>query len=82
MAALSSAFVYFSYTFLEPIMAPRLVSFNMTPLQIGLFFSIYPIFYIPSSILVQYIPGKIEKRVTMILAGLITATGFLFVGPS
>ena len=30
MAALSSALVYFSYTFLEPILAPRLVKFDLT----------------------------------------------------
>ena len=39
-------------------------------------------FYIPSSILVQYVPNYIEKRVTIILSALMSCVAFIFVGPS
>ena len=47
-----------------------------------MFFAILPIFYIPSSIAVQLFPTWIEKRVTMIVASLLSAVSFLFIGPS
>ena len=52
MAALSSALCYFTYSFMEPILAQRLVEFDLTSLQIGFFFAIWPVFYIPASVLV------------------------------
>ena len=63
-------------------MAKRLLDFNLTTNQIGMFFAILPIFYIPSSIAVQLFPTWIEKRVTMIVASLLSAVSFLFIGPS
>ena len=56
MAALSSALCYFTYSFMEPILAERLVDFDLNSMQIGLFFAIWPVFYIPASIAVQYVP--------------------------
>ena len=67
---------------MEPILANRLVMFDLTTAQIGFFFAILPIFYIPSSIAVQFYPAWIEKRLTMIVASLGCAISFLFVGPS
>lgn len=67
---------------MEPILAERLKSFNLTTLQIGWFFGIFPIFYIPSSVMVQLMPRWLEKRVIMITAALLSAVAFLFVGPS
>ena len=52
MAALSSALCYFTYSFMEPVLAARLVDFELSSLQIGLFFAIWPVFYIPASVLV------------------------------
>ena len=52
MAALSSALCYFTYSFMEPILAERLTEFSLTSMQIGFFFAIWPIFYIPASIAV------------------------------
>ena len=52
MAALSSALCYFTYSFMEPILAERLVDFDLNSMQIGLFFAIWPVFYIPASITV------------------------------
>ena len=82
MAALSSALCYFTYSFMEPILAERLVDFDLTSMQIGLFFAIWPIFYIPASIAVQYFPKTIDKRVTIIVSALFSGIAFIFVGPS
>ena len=83
MAALSSALCYFTYSFMEPILAPRLKDgFGLSSMQIGLFFAIWPVTYIPSSILVQYVPRSIDKRVTIILSAFFSGVAFIFVGPS
>jgi len=82
MAALSSALCYFNYSFMEPILAERLTDFSLTSIQIGMFFAIWPVFYIPASVLVQYMPRTVEKRVTIIMSCLFTAFCFSFVGPS
>ena len=52
LAATSSGYVYFMYTFLEPILAQRLQTFDLSTLQIGAFFTIEPVFYISASILI------------------------------
>ena len=67
---------------MEPILAQRLTEFRLNTMQIGWFFAIWPIFYIPASILVQYMPNSIEKRVTIICSTLMSAVAFAFVGPS
>ena len=82
LAALSSALCYFTYSFMEPILAVRLAEFNLTQLQIGSFFAIWPVFYIPASIAVQFVPNYIEKRVTIILSAIMSGVAFIFVGPS
>ena len=56
-AALSSALCYFNYSFMEPILAERLVDFDLSSMQIGLFFAIFATFYIPASVLVCLIPN-------------------------
>ena len=67
---------------MEPILAPRLDEKNLTTMQIGLFFAIFPCFYIPCSVLVNFISNKIERRVRMILSSIISCVGLLCVGPS
>ena len=67
---------------MEPILARRLVEFNLTQLQIGYFFAIWPIFYIPASIMVQFVPQYVEKRVTIILSAIMSGVAFIYVGPS
>ena len=52
MAAMASSLVYFCYSFMEPILAERLTDFDLNAMQIGLFFAIYAIFYIPASVAV------------------------------
>jgi MFS family permease len=82
MAALSSALCYFTYSFMEPILAERLAEFDLNSMQIGLFFAIWPVFYIPASITVQYFPRRIDKRVTIIISAFFIGIAFIFVGPS
>ncbi len=58
-AALSGTIGYFVQVFFEPILAVRLSEFKLEQYEIGLFFTILPVFYIISSISVQYIPRGI-----------------------
>ena len=82
LAALSSALCYFVYSFQEPILAPRLNELHLNSMQIGWFFAILPIFYIPSTILVQYLPKQFEKRIPIFVAAVGLFIAFLFAGPS
>ena len=67
---------------MEPILAERVVDFDLSAMQVGLFFAISPIFYIPSSILVCYLPGWVDKRFTIIMATALSGVAFVFAGPS
>ena len=51
-AASSGTLGYFLYGFMEPILAFRVKEFDLNQVQIGLFFIVMPIFYIPMSIYV------------------------------
>ena len=82
LAAMSSAMVYFMCCCLEPILAPRLLDFNLTSVQIGLFFTIWSVTYIPSSIAVQYVSRKIEARLIIIFASFFCGVAFFITGPS
>ena len=82
MAALSCALCDFLCVFMEPILAERISDFDLTSMQIGMFFAILPIFYIPSSIMVCYLPNWIDKRFTIIMASALSGVAFIFIGPS
>ena len=82
LAALAASLVYFMYSFMEPILAERLTDFDLTSMQIGLFFAIFAVFYIPSSIAVQYMPPTVDKRFTIIISCFFAGIAFLLVGPS
>jgi MFS family permease len=56
LSAFSGTLGYFLFSFMEPILALRAEEFKLTQVQIGLFFIINPIFYIPTSIFVQKVP--------------------------
>ena len=51
-------------------------------MQIGFFFSIFPIVGIPVSIMLRYIPIKIERRLILILNFALSCLAYLCVGPS
>jgi len=67
---------------MEPILAKRLADFELKQYQIGMFFVILPVFYIPTSIMVQYIPISVEKRAILITASALSFGVNLCVGPS
>ena len=82
MAALSSALCYFASSYLEPILAQRLLEFNLSSMQIGLFFAIWSVTYIPAALASQMIPERIDRRAVIILSSVCCAVAFIFVGPS
>lgn len=67
---------------MEPILAFRIKDYNLSQVQIGVFFVVLPIFYIPCSMLVQRVPNGVQKRAVMIIACVASFFGNLFVGPS
>lgn len=67
---------------MEPILAPRLLEFNLSQSEVGLFFAILPVFYIFASVLVANIPTYVNKHATMIVGCWTMGIGCFFVGPS
>ena len=51
-ACLSATLGYFLYGFMEPVLAVRVGEFGLSQAEIGIFFILMPIFYIPTSIYV------------------------------
>lgn len=81
-AAMSGTLGYFLYGFMEPVLAFRVSAFQLSQVQIGLFFIVMPVFYIPTSVLVQRVPNGIEKRAVLIIASFLSFFTNLCVGPS
>ena len=82
MATLSGALSYFPYALMEPILALRLTDFSLSEIQIGIFFAIWPTFFLTSSIIAKYLPTRVDKRVTLMLSAFLSGMIFFFVGPS
>ena len=82
MATLSGALSYFPYALMEPILALRLTDFSLSEIQIGIFFAIWPTFFLTSSIIAKYLPSRVDKRVTLMLSAFLSGMIFFFVGPS
>ena len=82
LAALSASLTYFAMGFMEPILALRLTDFNLKPVEIGLFFSIWAMTYIPMGFAILYLPRKFSKRITMIICASMTGVSFILAGPS
>ena len=81
-AAFARAMQGFNFCHQEPLLATRLVEKSLSVMQIGFFFSIYSIVGLPVSLLVKYVPKRIERRVTLLLSFLLSSFAFLCVGPS
>ena len=81
-AATAGGLAYSHFCIMEPILAQRLVEHNLSTMQIGLFFSIFPLFYIINGMLMPLVPKKIDKRARMITAAVIYCIGCLCIGPS
>lgn len=82
MATISSALSFFPFALMEPILALRLTDFDLTTVQIGIFFAIWPIFFITSTLIAKHLPSKVDRRVTLMLSALLSGMIFVFVGPS
>ena len=82
MATLSGALGYFPYALMEPILALRLTDFNLSEVQIGIFFAIWPSLFLTSSIISRHLPNSVDKRVTLMLSAFLSGMIFFFVGPS
>ena len=73
---------YFMLAFMEPILALRLLDFDLKSWQTGLFFGIWAMTYIPISFTILWLPKKISRRVTIIVCTLLCALAFILAGPS
>ena len=82
LALLSGTMCYFMNTVLEPILAQRLLHFELSVVQIGFFFALFSVFYIPTSISIQWIPKWIEQRIIISFSMLASSLAYFFVGPS
>ena len=82
LAACSGSLGYFLYGFMEPILAFRVKDFSLSQFQIGIFFTIMPITYIPTCVLIQKVPSGVDKRALMIMASFILFSINLILGPS
>jgi hypothetical protein len=82
MAAISSALSLFPFALMEPILAQRLTDLNLSTIQIGLFFAVWPSFFITSRLVAMRLPKRVDSRVTLMLSALLSGMIFVFVGPS
>ena len=81
-AAFNGFMAYFAFCYQEPILAFRVEEFNLSQIQIGLFFCILPIFYITSSTIVNKVPNGVQKRAIMITSLVLFASFNFLNGPS
>ena len=73
----------FNFMQMEPILAYRLTEKNLNTMKIGLSFTIYPYFYLISSVSSsKFYSKKIEKRVIMILSLIFYSIALTLAGPS
>ena len=58
------------------------MQFELDTMHIALFFTIFAITYITSTVTVQFLPQTVDKRLTMIVSSLLGGLSYLLVGPS
>ena len=82
MTSLSAFYAYFEYWYLEPILSLRLEDFNLTPIEIGLFFWSYAGMYTAASMIVFWFTKRFNNKgfiwICMLICGFIN----FMVGPS
>ena len=82
-SALTILWISASWCFLEPILAKRLVQFDLGKLGIGVIFALSNLVYVPTAFFIQYIPMRFfDKHVVIAISILLTPIGVLFVGAS
>lgn len=79
-----AAMIYtFSYCYFEPVTALYLEQHNgLTEFYIGVFFSVYPVFYMIGCLLIQFIPDATARRLVIMVAAFFMAIANFFSGPS
>jgi hypothetical protein len=82
LAASCGSLGYFIMTLFQPILAFRLAEFNLSVMEIGLVFSIYPAFYVTTCLFINKIPRGIEKRGILIFSALMSYVTLSLCGPS
>ena len=82
LTSLSSFFAYFEYWYLEPILSIRLEDFNLTPIEIGLFFWSYAATYTAASLVVFWFTKRYNKKGFICIWMLIWSLTNFLVGPS
>ena len=60
----------------------RLEDFSMSTLQIGFMFTVIPLTYMPSMLIVTTFPKWLDRRVTLVLSALLLGIGSFLNGPS
>lgn len=63
LASVSAMLSYFSWCFMEPILAVRLTDFDLSPPQIGVFFCLAPAFYMISNIFAPWFTEKFDNKI-------------------
>ena len=72
----------FVYSYMEPILAHALEDLSLSQVEIGWFFMILPAAYIPSSIALDALPKRWDKRLVILFGFVFCAIALIFVGPS
>ena len=81
-AAISATVVYFVYGTLEPILALRLLDYDLEYVATGVVFGIFPLTYLIGTLLFTCdIPKWIARRVMIITSLFILSVATCFVGP-
>ena len=73
---------YFEYWYMEPVMSLRLEEFEMTSIQIGLFFCIYGVMYTFTSLTISFFTDAFENKILIVVWMFCWGLVNFFVGPS
>jgi MFS family permease len=80
-AAMTILWISASWSFLEPILAKRLLTFNLGKREIGVMFALSNLVYVPTAFCIQYVPMRyIEKHTIIAISIILTPIGVLLVG--
>lgn len=79
-----AAMIYtFSYCYFEPVTALYLEHHNgLSEFYIGVFFSVYPVFYMVGCLLIQFVPDQAARRLVIMMAAFFMAIANFLSGPS
>ena len=80
IAAMSILWINVSWTFMEPILATRLVDLHVGKKWIGIIFGLVNIVYVPSAFLMQHFPKRFERHSTITISMVLTPFSVLMTG--